>query len=160
MFVVDTNILVYAANDDAPEQAKCRRLIEAWRSQATVWYMTWGIAYEFLRATTHPRLFRRPLTARESWRFLESLFASPGLRILAETDRHRHVVAEVIAEVPDISGNRIFDARTAILMRENGVKTIYTHDLHFHLFSFLDVLDPVAEQGEIPPGRRRRSAHA
>ena len=157
MFVVDTNILVYAANDDSADQAKCQSLIETWRSQATVWYVTWGIAYEFLRVTTHPRLFRRPLTVRESWRFLASLFASPGLRVLAETDRHRHVVDEVIAEVPDITGNLVFDAHTAILMRENGVKTIYTHDLHFHRFPFLEVLDPTAEPS---PARRRRSGHA
>ncbi len=34
MFVVDTNILVYAANRNAPEHSRCRELIESWRRQA------------------------------------------------------------------------------------------------------------------------------
>ena len=160
MFVVDTNILVYAANHDAAENARCVRLIDACLAQATPWYLTWGIAYEFLRVTTHTRVFPHPLALRESWRFLETLFASPSLGMLTETDRHRQVAAEVVAEAPGISGNLVFDAHTAVLMRENGIKTIYTHDLHFHRFPFLDVLDPVTEGGRTTPAKRRRSGHA
>ena len=159
MFVVDTNILIYAANMDAPESDRCIRLVERWRAQATPWYLTWGIAYEFLRVTTHPRVLPHPFTVRDSWRFLERLFASPGLRVLTETDRHHLVAAEVFSEVPDLGGNLVFDAHTAILMREIGIKTIYTHDLHFHRFAFLNVLDPVAEPGEATPPRRDPSRH-
>jgi hypothetical protein len=144
VFVVDTNLLVYAANREAPEHANSLHLIETWSAQAMRWYLTWGIAYEFLRVTTHPSILQHPFALRDSWRFLEALFASPGLRVLTETDRHRQVVAEVIVEVPDISGNLVFDAHTAVLMRENGVKTIYTRDAHFHRFPFLDVIDPLA----------------
>ncbi|MGD0999666.1 MAG: TA system VapC family ribonuclease toxin [Candidatus Brocadiia bacterium] len=157
MFVVDTNILIYAANRDAPENARCGRLIESWRAQQKAWYVTWGIAYEFLRVTTHPRVLQRPFTLGQSWQFLEALFASSNLQVLAETDRHRQVVAEILAEVPDISGNLVFDAHTAILMRENGVKTIYTHDLDFRRFPFLDVLDPISEEGATRPAKQSRS---
>ena len=148
MFVVDTNILVYAANRDAPERDRCVGLIAAWSAQARPWYLTWRIAYEFLRVATHPRIFPRPLSVQESWQFLEALFASPGLRFLTETDRHALVASELFAEMPRLSGNLLFDAHTAILMRENGVKTIYSHDAHFHRFPFLDVLDPITEAGQ------------
>lgn len=37
MFVVDTNILVYAADEDAPFYGRCRELMEEWRSQASEW---------------------------------------------------------------------------------------------------------------------------
>lgn len=160
MFVADTNILIYAANRDAPESARCSRLIENWCAQGTAWYVTWGIAYEFLRVTTHPRVLQHPFTLGESWQFLEVLFASSNLRVLAETDRHRQIFAEVLAEFPDISGNLVFDAHTAILMRENGVKTIYTRDSHFHRFPFLDVLDPLTEQGVPPAAKRNESPRA
>ena len=66
-----------------------------------------------------------------------------NLRILSETDRRRHVAAEVYAEVPDIAGNLTFDAHTVILMRENGIKVIYTRDTDFNRFPFLDTIDPV-----------------
>ena len=49
MFVVDTNVLVYAADRDSPFHAKCHRLLEDARRQAAVWYLTWAICYEFLR---------------------------------------------------------------------------------------------------------------
>ncbi len=145
MFVVDTNILIYGADMDSPDHARCRELIERWRVQATPWYVTWGIVYEFLRVVTHPRVLNRPFSASQAWLFLDALFASPSLRLLAETDRHRHVAAEVFAEVPGISGNLVFDAHTAILMRENGIKTIYTRDMHFNRFPFLDTVDPIAK---------------
>jgi toxin-antitoxin system PIN domain toxin len=157
MFTVDTNILLYAADADSPDHAKCRDLVQQWRSQATPWYVTWGIIYEFLRVATHPKVFRSPFSLSDAWRFLEALFASPSLRILAETDRHRHVAAEVFGEVPDIAGNLVFDAHTAILMRENGIRTIYTKDTDFNRFPFLDVIDPVTGIRRTSASRRRRN---
>jgi hypothetical protein len=145
MFVVDTNILIYAADKDAPAHRRCRALVERWRKQTTPWYVTWGIVYEFVRVVTHPRVLRRPFSPAEAWSFLDAVFASPRLRILVETDRHRHVAAEVFAEVPDIAGNLVFDAHTAILMRENGVRVIYTREMDFNRFEFLDVVDPVKQ---------------
>jgi len=143
MFVVDTNILVYAVDRDSPDHVPCRELLEQCRSQASPWYLTWGIVYELLRVVTHPRVFRKPLSLAEAWQFLDALFASPSLRVLLETDRHRHVVAELVKEVPDIAGNLVFDAHTAVLMRENGIRTIYTRDTDFNRFPFLDTIDPV-----------------
>lgn len=37
------------------------------------------------------------------------------------------------------------DAHTAILMREHGIRRIYTRDTAFHRFPFLEPIDPVAE---------------
>lgn len=143
MFVVDTNILLYTVDKDSPDHTCCRELMEAWRVQAMPWYVTWGIVYEFLRVVTHPRVMTRPFSSAQAWSFLDALFASPSFRVLTETDRHRHVAREVFSEIPGISGNLVFDAHTAILMRENGIKTIYTRDSDFNRFPFLDTIDPV-----------------
>ncbi len=156
MFVVDTNILIYAADRDSPDHGQCRALIEQWRRQSTPWYVTWGIVYEFLRVVTHPRVLTRPLSPADAWGFLDALLAAPQLRILGETDRHRHVAAEVFIEVPGIAGNLVFDAHTAILMRENGIRTIYTRDSDFNRFAFLDTIDPVTENRRTSAGRSSR----
>lgn len=145
MFVVDTNVLIYAADKDAPGHLRCRELLESFRRKTTPWYLTWGIVYEFLRVVTHPRVLGRPFTFDQARAFLDALFASPQLGILAETDRHWHVAAEVFSEVPGISGNLVFDAHTAILMRENGIRAIYTRDTDFNRFPFLDTIDPVTQ---------------
>jgi len=144
MFVVDTNILLYAANSAAPEHETCRELVQQWRAQPTTWYTSWGILYEFLRVATHPMVFRHPWNASEAWRFVAALLASPGLRVLVETDRHAEVAAGILPRTPALSGNLLFDAHTAVLMHEHGVRRIYTRDTDFHRFSFLEVLDPLA----------------
>ncbi len=144
MFVVDTNILVYAADEDSPFHARCFEVLEEWRSQASAWYSTWGIVYEFLRVTTHPRIFRKPWSASRAWNFIEAVLASPSLGILIPTERHAEVIADVMKEIPHLSGNLMYELQTAVLMREHGIKRIYTRDTDFHRFHFLEPIDPVA----------------
>lgn len=144
MFVVDTNILIYAADQDAGPHNRCYALLEEWRRQKSAWYVTWGIVYEFLRVSTHPKVFRKPWAAPHSWKFVEALLASPFFGVLTPTDRHAEVAASVIAELPSLSGNLMHDAQTAILMREHGISKIYTHDMDFHRFPFIQPLDPIS----------------
>jgi uncharacterized protein len=143
VFVVDTNVLMYAADRAADEHARCRRLLETWRTGRLPWYTTWGILYEFLRIATHPRVLRRPWTLPAGWRFVEALLASPGLTVLVATSRHAAVAALTLGEVPGLRGNLFHDAHTAILMREHGVRRIYTRDQDFHRFPFIEVVDPL-----------------
>ena len=102
MFVVDTNILLYAADLDSPDHEPCRGLLEEWRRGSTPWYLTWGVVYEFLRVATHPNVFRTPFSLAEAWGFLDVLLASPSLFVLKETERHSQIVTEVFKEIPDI----------------------------------------------------------
>ena len=144
MFVVDTNVLIYASDEDSPFHSRCRELLEAWRLDGSPWYLTWGIVFEFLRVSTHPRVFRAPLTAGQAWAFVEAVLASPGVDVLVATDRHAEVAAKVFDELPHLGGNLMHDARTAVLMREHGIRRIYTRDTDFHRFPFLEPVDPAA----------------
>jgi len=147
MFVVDTNLLVYAANQDSPWHAPSARLLAGWRRGASAWFVTWGICYEFLRLVTHRRVLQHPWNPAAAWAFVESLVASPGLQVLVPSDRHAAVAREVIDAVGTIDGNLWHDAHTAVLMREHGVATIYTRDTDFHRFPFLKVVDPITAPG-------------
>jgi uncharacterized protein len=146
MFVVDTNVLVYAADVSAPEHTRCRLLLERWRAQPGAWYLTWGNCYEFLRVVTHPRVLRKPWTGHAAWEFLTALQQSPGLSMLTPTDRHAAVLADVISEVPIIAGNLWHDAETAVLMREHGIRRICTRDTDFARFPFVEVVDPLTAE--------------
>jgi toxin-antitoxin system PIN domain toxin len=143
MLVVDTNVLVYASDQDSPFHGACRDWLENRRARADAWYTTWPILYEFLRITTHPRVMRRPWNITEAWQFVTALIASPGLDLLVPTPRHVEVAGQVITEVPHLAGNLLHDAHTAILMREHGIRQICTRDTDFHRFSFLEVIDPL-----------------
>jgi hypothetical protein len=143
VLVVDTNVLVYAADEDSPYHTACLGWLEHRRSRADAWYTTWPILYEFLRVTTHPRVMRRPWNIPEAWQFVTTLLVSPGLDVLAATQRHAEVAGQVIVELPHLSGNLLHDAHTAILMREHGIRQICTRDTDFHRFPFLEVIDPL-----------------
>lgn len=143
MVVVDTNVLVYSADEDSPFHTSCWQWLENRRARADAWFTTWGVLYEFLRVTTHPNVLPRPWTLSEGWGFVAALLASPGLDLLVATERHAEVAAQVVAELPHLAGNLLHDAHTAILMREHGIRQICTRDADFHRFPFLEVLDPV-----------------
>jgi hypothetical protein len=143
VFVVDTNVLVYAADVRAVEHQRCRTLLEGWRRQNGAWYLTWGICYEFLRVVTHARVLRQPWTVAEAWQFLTAVRAAPGLSMLVATQRHAGVLEEVIAELPDLAGNLLHDTTTAVLMREHGIRRICTRNTDFHRFPFLEPVDPM-----------------
>ena len=144
MFVVDTNIFVYAADGDSPFHLCCRGKIEEWRRLPTPWYSTWGVMYEFLRVITHPRIFHKPWTAPKAWDFVEAILAAPTFGLLVPSERHAEVAAGVVRKSTNLHGNLIYDAQIAILMREHGIKRIYTRDTDFHRFSFLEPIDPTA----------------
>jgi len=143
VILVDTNVLLYAADLDSDFHSVCRERLEAWRGQAAPVYLTWSICYEFLQVATHPRVFRAPWTLTRAWRFLAALLAAPALELLRPTGRHAAVLAQTLVELPDLRGNVIHDLHTAVLMREHGVSKICTRDDDFHRFPFLTVVDPL-----------------
>jgi len=87
VLAVDTNVLIYAADADAQFHAPCRDWLERQRVRPDAWYTTWGILYEFLRVSTHPRVMRRPWSAPAAWEFVSALLASPR-RALPYSSRH------------------------------------------------------------------------
>lgn len=110
----------------------------------TPWYVTWSVVYEFLRVVTHPRVFRRSWTAEGAWGFVDALLATDSLDVLTETERHARILAELLEALPAASGNLFHDLHTAALMREHGIKTIYTRDTDFHRFPGIEVIDPLS----------------
>lgn len=140
---MDTNVLIYAADADSPFHGECNAWLAEQRPRPGAWYTTWSIVYEFLRVTTHARVLRHPWSVAAAWKFVEALFASPGLRSLDHTERHSTVAALTLSEFPALSGNVLHDTHTAILMREHGISRICTCDADFHRFPFLQVIDPL-----------------
>jgi toxin-antitoxin system PIN domain toxin len=156
MFVVDTNVLVHALDEDSPFHAPCASALARWRTQPGAWFVTWSVLYEFVRLVTHPRKMRRPVSIDAAWRLVEGLLASPGLRVLVETPRHVEVARAVIDETPGLTGNLSHDLHIAVLMREHGVRTIYTRDADFFRFPLVEPIDPV--RPATPPGAAERVA--
>ena len=143
MLVVDTNVLLYAADRDSDFYDACRSYIERLRNDNTPSYLSWNICYEFLRVSTHPRVFQSPWTTAAAWSFIEALMIAPGFDLITETARHQAVLQQTLSELPDLRGNVVHDIHTAVLMRENGISRICTRDSDFVRFPFLTMVDPL-----------------
>ncbi len=143
MLVFDTNVLVYAVDQDSPFHDPCRNSVLQARDDPSPAFLTWNVCYEFLRVTTHVRVSVSPWTPWEAWNFLEALLDSLGFDLLVPTQRHAAVLARTLSELPDVRGNLFHDLHTAVLMREHGINRICTRDTDFHRFPFLTVVDPM-----------------
>ncbi len=141
--VIDTNILLYAANRDAPEYQKARTFLTNAGRSADQWYLTEGICYEFLRVATHPRVFPEPLGWTEALSFLAPMLASSRFTVMTAGEEHWGTLARVLADLTHPAGNLFFDVRTGVLMREHGIRTIYTTDTDFLQFADIEVVNPL-----------------
>ena len=139
MFFVDTNILVHAVNSDSPDHRAARDAIESYANGSENWALSWGVLYEYLRITTHPRVFAKPLTMEQAWSFVADLFGSPLLMTISETEAHRAVLESCAKGSARLTGNLLHDFHIATLMREHGIKDIVTLDTDFRAFPWVRV---------------------
>lgn len=145
MIGIDANVLVYAADESAPEHLRCRALLlgtaPSPRPGASL-FTTWSVVYEFLRVVTHPKVLRRPWSNAEAWRFVSHLMDAELVTVLGPGPRHS-VAAEQMLSAPGIRGNLVHDAHIAAVLAEHGIRRIYTRDQDFRRFPGMEVVDPL-----------------
>ena len=144
-FLIDTNVLLAAANTSAPEHGVSRELVEDVLATNQPWCLSWVNVYEFLRVATHRRVFPRPLRFEDALDLLSPLLAHRALEMLVPTDRHAEVLRAVVRDAGPVSGNFVHDCHIATLMAEHDVRLIKTFDTHFRRFSHLEVMVPGTE---------------
>ena len=96
----------------------------------------------YLRIVTHPGILTNPLSPVAAMRNVESLLDRPHVRAPGEADGFWSVFRSTAGERP--RGNDVPDAHLAALMRQHGVRLIYTRDRDFRRFDGIDVRDPFA----------------
>lgn len=111
--------------------------------QCESWYVTDGILHEFLRVSTHAKVFPRPLEWREALSFLQPFVTADNVHILRVGESHWSLLGDLLAELTHPSGNLFFDVRTVVLMRERGIRRIYTIDTDFLQFAGIEVVNPL-----------------
>ncbi len=141
--VIDTNVLLYGANADAAEHGAARAFLTGAGNMRESWYVTDGILYEFLRVSTHAKVFPRPLGWREALSFLQPFVAADNIHILRVGESHWSLLGDLLAELTHPSGNLFFDVRTVVLMREHGIRRVYTTDTDFLQFAGIEVVNPL-----------------
>ena len=141
-FGIDVNILLYASDSSQPQHAKAAAFIAQCAGDSEVFCLAWVTLMSYVRMATHPSIFTRPLSHKEAAANVAALVALPQVRVIAEESGFWSVYSAVTADVPT-RGNLVPDAHLAALLRQHGVRTLYTHDRDFRKFTFLDVRDPI-----------------
>ena len=142
MFVVDTNLLLYAVNPDSNDHPAAQLMVEEWRRGDRLCFLTWNIIYEFLRVSTHLKVFPQPLDLPRARSWISALLTGRAVRVLLPGERHMAVLEELAERYPRMRGNIVHDMHTVALMREHGINEIRTADGDFHQFDFLKVVNP------------------
>jgi uncharacterized protein len=96
----------------------------------------------YLRMSTHPKLFGRPLSQAEAQANVDALVTLPHCKVISEADGFWDAYRSVTRDVP-AKGNLVPDAHLATILSQHGVVTLFTHDRDFRKYTFLEVKDPL-----------------
>jgi len=137
---IDANILVYADNLDDPVHDRARDLIDRLTVGPDLLYLFWPTIFAYLRISTNPRILRHPIAPSAAVRNIDGLLTLP--HVVAPGERDGFWRTYLGSGGDTVRGDAVPDTHLASLMRENGVRILYTRDSGFRRFDFIDVRDP------------------
>ncbi len=135
MKLVDANVLIYAVNNDALHHEPARRWLDAALSGGATVGFCWPVMLAFLRITTKPGIFPRPLSLETAHHVLRSWLDQPAAQVVAPTERHLDLLARHLTQL-GLGGNLVNDAHLAALAVEHHAEVI-TFDRDFGRFDAL-----------------------
>ena len=142
-FGIDVNILLYASDTASPKQQRAEAFLDACAERGEVFCLAWLTVMSYLRMATHPKIFSAPLSAADALLNMQALMALPHCRVISEEQGFWQHYLQTTVDVP-VRGDLVPDAHLAALLRQHGVRTLYSHDRDFRKFTFLNVRDPLA----------------
>jgi toxin-antitoxin system PIN domain toxin len=140
---LDTNILIYASNQDAPEHAKAQKVVAKLLATPSEWILADQVLIEFYRALRNPAVFQSPTTAPDAWGIVNFYREEAGCqRCCFELEMWHRL--EHHLKSSRFEAKRTFDAVLAITLTSNAVQVFYTRNTKdFKGFGFRSVIDPI-----------------
>jgi len=140
--LVDANLLVYAHVESFPQHASARAWMDGRLNGPEPLGLPWPSLVAFVRLVTNPRIFERPEPLDAAWRQVESWLEAPTCWIPSPTERHRAILARLLA-ARGLRSNHVPDAHLAALAIEHGLILCST-DGDFARFAELRWENPLA----------------
>jgi predicted nucleic acid-binding protein len=140
--LIDTNILVYAADTTAEHYEASRDLRDRGIRGELPLAVSPQVLMEFFAVITNPRRVQQARSPEEARAEVEKYVRSPIRKIHPGIDILDRVLT-LLAQHPNVSRQDIFDLFLAATMLENGLTRIYSYNQdHFTRFPELTVLTP------------------
>ena len=114
MILVDANLLLHAYHPRAEQHDKSRAWLEATLSGPELVRFAWLTLWAFLRISTNPRVFERPLSLSEAETVVSSWLAQPAAGILEPGERHWDILRGLVRD-GQAAGPLIMDAVIAAI---------------------------------------------
>lgn len=114
MKLVDLNVLLYVVNEDSHRH---RAALDWWNAaingDETIG-LPWVVLLGFLRISTNPRVFPRPLEVDDAIAKINTWLSLENVRVFRESDSHWEILRSLISKA-GTAGNLTTDAHLAAL---------------------------------------------
>jgi toxin-antitoxin system PIN domain toxin len=137
----DVNLFLYAADTTSPRHEAARAWVQETLSGAETVALSWTVLLAFLRLSTNPIVFERPLRPDQALDLLDGWLERPCVTVVDPTERHAAVLRELLDAV-GTAGNLTSDAHLAALAIEHGA-LLCSCDADFSRFPGLRWVDPL-----------------
>jgi predicted nucleic acid-binding protein len=140
---LDTNILVYASNEDAPEYEKARQLIESLIEGPQDWIVADQVLLETYRALRNPAVIQHPLSSADASALVNFYREEAGCRRCCYELAMWQPLQKYLGSAR-FDPRKTFDALLAVSLLGNAVDTFYTRNTKdFKQFGFQTLINPI-----------------
>lgn len=140
--LVDANLLLYAVH----ERAALHEAATTWLSDQLNGSRRVGLSWQslmaFLRISTHPRAFERPLDPGVAYERIADWLAAPAVWIPQPGAGYATLLGDLVRRY-EVRGNLVPDAQLAALALEHGL-TVCSADTDFARFAEVRWQNPLA----------------
>jgi uncharacterized protein len=137
----DANLPLYAYDTSSVHHEAARHWFEMVLGGPELVGFAWATMVAFLRITTHPRIFARPLAIAEATAIVQEWLTLPSTVVIEPTDRHLQLFGRLAVD-GQARGALVPDAHLATLSVEHGA-TVYSADRDFTRFPGVRVVNPL-----------------
>lgn len=142
MILLDANLLLYATISDFAQHDAARDWLDERLNAPARVGLPWASVLAFLRISTNPRIFPRPMAMNESWRRVATWLDLPNVWTPEPTERHREILGSLLTGSA-AAAKLVADAHLAAIAMSHGL-TLCSTDGDFARFASLRWENPLA----------------